>query len=320
MAKKKFDIYEMNIDLNDLYLMKDFIDMYEDLKVNFNDYNKLVDEIRKDSKVKSQLDKTDDIEKALNQILNKIVKRIAESNNKEELEQLKVDYEKYDKKLKELKKYDSVMNIYNKTYSNNLSKYFENNDSKIEENTRKKYNDYTEEELEEQIRIEKSKFEKKKTNTIEQVYRNIKYLYKVSCKINETEQNKVQVHGLISMVKMRLQKLRLKKSIREINQEFINDEMNLAQVKADKTMYIDMDLLEQQREYFEMFKGPIRKYVDNSIDAVDEARKEAEELPEEIQISENVTVLTRKDQINELKKAKEELTQPEEIIIPTKTA
>ena len=138
MAKKKFDIYEMNIDLNDLYLMKSFIDMYEDLKVKFDDYNKLVDVIRKDSKVKSQLEKTDNLEKALNQILNKIVKRIAESNNKEELDQLKVDYEKYDKKLKELKKYDSVMNIYNKTYANDLSKYFENSDSKIEENTRKK--------------------------------------------------------------------------------------------------------------------------------------------------------------------------------------
>ena len=320
MAKKKFDIYEMNIDLNDLYLMKDFIDMYEDLKVKFDDYNKLVDEIRKDSKVKSQLEKTDNLEKALNQILNKIVKRISESNNKEELEQLKVDYEKYDKKLKELKKYDSVMNIYNKTYANDLSKYFENSDSKIEENTRKKYSDYTEEELEEQIRIEKRKFEKKKSNTIEQVYRNIKYLYKVGCKINETEQNKIHVHGLISMVKLRLQKLKLKKSIREINQEFLNDEMNLAQIKAEKTTYIDMDLLEQQREYFEMFKEPIRKYVNKNENEIDQARRKAEELPEEIQISENVTVLTRKEQIKELKKAKEELTQPEEIIIPTKTA
>lgn len=320
MAKKKFDIYEMNIDLNDLYLMKSFIDMYEDLKVKFNDYNKVVDEIRKDSKVKSQLEKTDNIEKALNQVLNKIVKRISESKNKEELEQLKVEYGKYNRKLEELKKYDSIMNIYNKTYSNDLSKYFENNDSRIEENTRKKYNDYTEEELEEQIRIEKAKFERKKSNTIEQVYRNIKYLYKVGCKINEIERKKVQVHGLISMVKMNLQKLKLKKSIREINQEFINDDMNLAQIQADKTTYIDIDLLEQQREYFEMFKEPIRKYVNKNENEVDDARRQAEELPEEIQISENVTVLTRKDQINELKKAKEELTQPEEIIIPTKTA
>ena len=320
MAKKKFDIYNMNIDLNDLYLMKSFIDMYEDLKTKFNDYNKLVDEIRKDSEVKKHLEKSDNIEKALNQVLNKIVKKIAESNNKEELEQLKVDYEKYNKKLEELKKYDSIMNIYNKTYSNDLSSYFENNDSKIEENTRKKYNNYTEEELEEQIRIEKSKFERKKSNTTEQVYRNIKYLYKVGCKINEIEQNKVQVHGLISMVKMNLQKLRLKKSIREINQEFINEDMNLAQVKAEKTTYIDMDLLEQQREYFEMFKEPIRKYVNKNENEIEQARRKAEELPEEIQISENVTVLTRKDQIKELKKAKEELTQPEEVIIPTKTA
>jgi tetratricopeptide (TPR) repeat protein len=154
-----------------------------------------------------------------------------------------------------------------------------------------------------------------------QVYINTKYLYEVSSKIYETKQNKVPVHGLISMIKNKVQKLKLKKAIKEINQAYVKDnEIYLAKIKSDETVYIDMKSFEESLDFFKMFKEPMNKYVNNSIDEITKARKEAEEIPAEIQISKNVTVITRKEKIEELKKAKEELMQPEEIIIPTKTA
>ena len=323
MAKRKFDIYNIEINNTDLYLMKDFIDMYDDCNEKFKEYNNLIDELRKDEKIKKQLETTDDIVKALNQIINKIIKEIMNSKDKEKLENLKEEYKKYSVNLSNLNKYEPIIKIYNDMYANNLSKYFDEKDidKKIENETREKYNDYTEEELEEQIRIEKNKYSRKKTSTLTQIYINTKYLYEVCSKIYETRQNKIPVHGLISMIKTKIQKLKLKKSIKEINQAYVKDnEIYLARVKADETVYVDMNSFEENIKFFKMFREPMNKYVNNSIEEITKARKEAEELPEEIQISENVTVITRKDQIEELKKAKEELIQPEEIYIPTKTA
>lgn len=323
MGKKKIDLYNIEINNTDLYLMKDFIDMYDDCNEKFKEYNSLIDELRKDSKIKKQLESTEDIIKTLNQVINEIIKELMNSNDKEKLKNLKEEYKKYSKKLIELNKYEPIVKIYNEMYANNLSNYFDEEEmnKKIEDETRIKYNDYTEEELEEQIRIEKNKYSKKKTSTVTQVYINTKYLYEVCSKIYEAKRNRIEKHGLISMIKTKIQKLKLKKSIKEINQEYIRDnEIHLAKVKSDEPIYIDMDSLEQNLEFFNMFKEPMNKYVNNSIDEIEKARKEAEKLPDEIQISDNITVITRKEQIEELKKAKEELTQPEEIIIPTKIA
>ena len=321
MRKKKLDLYNIEINNTDLYLMKDFIDMYDDCNEKFKEYNNLIDELRRDSKIKKQLEKTDDIVKALNKILNKIVKEMMDSNDKNKLENLKEEYQKYSKNLTDLNKYEPIVKIYNDMYASNLSKYFNDSDEKIEAETRNKYSDYTEEELEEQIRLEKRKYEKRKTSTLTQVYINTKYLYEVCSKIYEARQTRIPVHGLISMIKTKIQKLKLKKSINEINQEYIKDnEIHLAKVSSDETLYIDMDSLEKNMEFFNMFKEPMNKYVNNSIEEITKARKKAEDEPEEIQISENVTVITRKEQIEELKKAKEELVQPEEVYIPTKTA
>lgn len=321
MKKKKLDLYNIEINNTDLYLMKDFIDMYDDCNEKFKEYNNLIDRLRKDEKIKKQLETTDDIVKALNKILNKIVKEMMDSNDKNKLENLKKEYQKYNENLKELSKYEPIVKIYNDMYASNLSKYFDESDKKIEAETRNKYSDYTEEELEEQIRIEKRKYEKRKSSTLTQIYINTKYLYEVCSKIYEAQQTRTPVHGLISMIKTKIQKLKLKKSINEINQEYIKDnEIHLAKVKANETLYIDMDSLEKNMEFFNMFKEPMNKYVNNSIEEITKARKKAEDEPDEIQISENVTVITRKEQIEELKKAKEELVQPEEIIIPTKTA
>ncbi len=323
MGKKKIDLYNIEINNTDLYLMKDFIDMYDDCNEKFKEYNSLIDELRKDSKIKKQLESTEDIIKTLNQVINEIIKELMNSNDKEKLKNLKEEYKKYSKKLIELNKYEPIVKIYNEMYANNLSNYFDEEEmnKKIEDETRIKYNDYTEEELEEQIRIEKNKYSKKKTSTVTQVYINTKYLYEVCSKIYEAKRNRIEKHGLISMIKTKIQKLKLKKSIKEINQEYIRDnEIHLAKVKSDEPIYIDMDSLEQNLEFFNIFKEPMNKYVNNSIDEIEKARKEAEKLPDEIQISDNITVITRKEQIEELKKAKEELTQPEEIIIPTKIA
>jgi len=323
VGKKKIDLYNIEINNTDLYLMKDFIDMYDDCNEKFKEYNSLIDELRKDSKIKKQLESTEDIIKTLNQVINEIIKELMNSNDKEKLKNLKEEYKKYSKKLIELNKYEPIVKIYNEMYANNLSNYFDEEEmnKKIEDETRIKYNDYTEEELEEQIRIEKNKYSKKKTSTVTQVYINTKYLYEVCSKIYEAKRNRIEKHGLISMIKTKIQKLKLKKSIKEINQEYIRDnEIHLAKVKSDEPIYIDMDSLEQNLEFFNIFKEPMNKYVNNSIDEIEKARKEAEKLPDEIQISDNITVITRKEQIEELKKAKEELTQPEEIIIPTKIA
>ena len=246
-----------------------------------------------------------------------------DSNEIEKLDNLKIEYKKYNNYLVDLNKYEPILKIYNKMYANTLSEFFDEKemDKKIEDATRIKYNDYTEEELEEQIRIEKNKYSKKKASTITKVYFNTKYLYDVCSKIYEVQQHRVPVRGLISMIKTKIQKVKLKKSIREINQEYIKDnEIHLARVNSDETVFIDMESLEQNLEFFNMFKEPMNKYVNSNIDEIEKARKEAEKLPEEIEISENVTVITRKEQIEELKKAKEELIQPEEIIVPTKTA
>lgn len=319
MQKKKFNIYNIEIDNTDLYLMKEFIDMYDDCNEKFKEYNKLINNIRKEEKLKEKENLTESIEK----ILNNIIKKMMDCKDKQSLEQLKNEYKKYSEQLKEIKKYDPIVKIYNEMYATDLSQYFDNKNTEqeIEYNTRKKYKSYSEEELKEQIKIEKEKYKKRQTSTITRIYINTKYLYEICSKIYEIKQKEVENHGLIAMIKNKIQKVKLKKTIKEINQEYVKDnEIFLAQVKADENIYIDMESLEQNIEFFKMFKDPMEKYIINKSKQIQEARKEAEKQPEEIQLSEKVTLITRKEQIENLKKVKEELTCPEEIIITTKTA
>ena len=202
MSKKKFNIYNIDINNNDLYMMKEFIDLYDDCQEKTKEYNELIDEFRKDEKLSEKMNDGIGINKSLEKLQTNIINKISTSKDPKELEALKEEYKKYNEMEKQLCKYDEITTIFNNMYASNLSEYFdkENNDKQIEENTKQEYSDYTEEELEEQIKIEKLKNKKQQTCTITQIYLNIKYLYEICSKIYETKKSKPKKMGFISMV------------------------------------------------------------------------------------------------------------------------
>ena len=321
MSRKKIDISNIELKNIDLHLIKDFIDMYDDCQEKFDEYTKICIELRNDKKIKNS--NNDNLEKSLNTIINNIINEIASSKDKNKLEILKKEYEKYSSIQEELKKYNNIIKIYNDMYAGNLAHYFNNEklDMIINQYVNEKYDDYSPEAKEEQKRIERDKYLKKENSTITQIYINIKYLYEICSKIYENNEFKTQKKGLISMIKTKIKKLKLKKSINEIEQEYVKDnEIHLAKIKSKETTFIDLDSLEKNIDFYKMFKEPIFKYVNENNKKINDARIEAEKEKEEIKISENVTVLTRKQQIDSLKQMKRELNEQEEITIPVKTA
>lgn len=320
MSKKKIDITNIEINNIDLNLIKDFIDMYDDCQEKFNEYNELCNSLRNDERIKEH--NNEELETTIKNIIIKIINETSSCKDKTKLQTLKEEYEKYNSAQFELKKYNNIIKIYNNMYAGDLSKYFNNNeiDTRINEYVDEKYKEYTEEEKEEQRKIEKNIYLKREKSTITQIYINIKYLYEVCSKIYENTSKTKRKKGLISMIKTKIQKLKLKKSITEIDQDYVKDnEIHLAKIKSNQTTFIDLDSLEKNIEFYKMFKDPMYKYINENNKKINDARIEAEEEPKEIKISENMTVLTRRERIESLKQMKKEL-EPEEIIIPVKTA
>ena len=118
MAKRKFDIYNIEINNTVLYLMKDFIDMYDDCNEKFKEYNNLIDELRKEEKIKKQLETTDDIAKTLNQIINNSIKYKKDNDSIIKIESFKEN----DKTI--LSIYDNGIGINKKDIKNVFKKSF----------------------------------------------------------------------------------------------------------------------------------------------------------------------------------------------------
>ena len=167
-------------------------------------------------------------------------------------------------------------------------------------------------------------------STITQVYRYVKYLYEICEKLYDYKPEK-KSKNILSIIKTKIKQLKLKRTIKKVKQDYIKDnEMNIA--KIDSTLFIDMDSLEQNFEYYKMFEGPMFKFIMDNNETIKKAVEETEKpIENEIVISSNnednkveIIEVNRKEQIKRLKETKEQLIEREEmekeIIVPTKTA
>lgn len=316
MKKQKLDIENMPLSNVDLNLINDFINLYEDVQEKINEYNALCDEIRSDYMVKNELNKDSEQEltTALDRTRLNLINKMTKCKSEEELKELNEQIKRLQKTTRKLNQYDSILKIYNeKIYGKRFPKNYFN----IKTTSMNKY-----------------QYIKQQDSTITQVYKYAKYLNEICKKLYDYKPEKKK-KGLFSIIKTKIEQLKLKKTIKRVKQDYIKDnEMNIAQI--DDTLFIDMDSLEQNFEYYKMFEEPISKFIIDNNNKITEARKQAEkEIDNEIIISNisektiepEIVELSREKQIENLKQAKEELTKlkmqneiPEEIIIPTKTA
>ena len=311
MKTKKINIENIPLSNVDINLIKDFIDLYEDIKDKIDEYNNLCDDIRTNIMIKEEISKNPetDLIELFDKVRMNLIKRISSSKNAEELSELNKNIKELQIQSKKLNQYDNILKIYNNTiYGRRFpSEYF---DSKVEKN--------------------KYQYIKQQQSTITQVYRYVKYLYEICEKLYDYKPEK-KSKSLLSVIKTKIKKLKLKRTIKKVKQDYIKDnEMNIA--KIDNTLFIDIDSLEQNFEYYKMFEGPIFKFIMDNNEKIKKAVDETEKpIENEIVVSnfteENKTEIIevdRKGQIKKLKEVKEQLMGQEEIekeiIVPTKTA
>ena len=340
MKRKKFKLDDIKIANIDINLIKDFIDLYEDCTEKFKEYNSICENIMQNQKIKELMEKKElNLDAALNDLVTSTILEMSNCKNESKQKELKKELEKYQHVQTELNKYEKIVKIYNEIYAGNLQKYFNDKEieNKLEEKIRKKYLDYNEEEIQEQIKIEKKEYLKRKACTITRIYINVKYLYEICTKLYKYEPKK-KTRNPIILLKTKMQQLSIKRKIEKEYKE--KNEINI--IKTEGPLFIDMDSLEQNVEFYEMFKDAISSFVIDRSKEIIGAVKESEIQTEEIEIAPNMTILPKKteekkqpekteyidiepksikEQIEELKKVKEELTsQEEEQLSPTKSA
>ena len=109
MSKKKIDITNIEINNIDLNLIKDFIDMYDDCQEKFNEYNELCNSLRNDERIKEH--NNEELETTIKNIIIKIINETSSCKDKNKLQTLKEEYEKYNSAQFELKKYNNNIKI-----------------------------------------------------------------------------------------------------------------------------------------------------------------------------------------------------------------
>ena len=203
-------------------------------------------------------------------------------------------------------------------YSGNLKEYFDNDnlDEKIEKYTKEKYPEYDGEVLQEQIEIEKSQYLKKEQCTITRIYLNIKYHYEVCSKIFESKKNESKSNSLFSKIKKAIKKYRLKKKLRLHNREYQEENDILRHVNDGEPVYIDLDSFEKNTEFYRIFKGPMKEFVKEKSGSIKKAIKKYDELPDEIEVGKNITIITNTENTNNSQKMSEK--NENEIVIDAK--
>jgi hypothetical protein len=315
MAKVKFDFYNIDIKLEDIRAMEDFINLYDDCQDKIKQFNAKQEELMKDKKIAEKMKNTDNnIIEAVQEANNDMMDEFIQSNDEETRKKLKIKIDEYNNELSELRKFDKISELfYSEIYSDNLSKYFNNEglEEKIEKYTKEKYPSYNKEELDEQIKIEKELYLRKEKSTITRVYLNIKYLYEVSLKIYESKKNEPKKNGIFTKIKNAIKKYKLKKNLKKYNKEYQEEnEVNISNIDKHEHVYTIMEDLEKDTEFYKMFKEPIKLFVNDKKEKIKEAVNETLRLPKEFEIGKNITILTESK-----KREKQETEKEKEIII-----
>ena len=117
MKKNKIDIENIQMSNIDLNLIKDFIDLYDDINEKINEYNKLCDNLRTNIYIKNELNKNseEDIIYSFNKARNNLIKKISSSKSESELLELNKQIKELQKLTRQINQYDSVLKIYNNT-------------------------------------------------------------------------------------------------------------------------------------------------------------------------------------------------------------
>ena len=176
------NIKNLEVTHNDLNIMREFIELYEDIQNTCNEYNKICASTRKKYNIKEK----DLLQTLQNMISINILRRCKTTD--EEYTILNQEYKELTTKYNSLLPYSKVIEINNELDTITLKDFTQKN-VKIEEkkNLEEKYKES----------IKREKIEKNKKLTIRQTYVKIKYLYELYKLIYEYQNQTKVVEKII---------------------------------------------------------------------------------------------------------------------------
>ncbi len=272
----KINIKNIDINYDDIILMENFIESYENSQKACDEYNDICREIR----AKYNISKGTSI---INELNKKIDRNLIEKLNTkdpkkhEELEKIHEDLVKNYNKLSQFKKIVEI----NRNYDEKAIIEYEKKEQSQQENNELFY-----------------KFKTQKSG-IRIMYANIKYLYQVYEIISRYNQGKQNI----------IEKIKLKKALKKIKPIKLDNEYNFANIE---NLEQNIELFNSCREIIKQFNGyegqkiniainetrqePSKIKIDENITIIAKKttaeKKETQKEPSEIRIDENITIIT----------------------------
>ena len=293
---KHINCTDMNVDIN---IIENFIYLYELVIKYHNEYQELCNNIKKQYNIPNNLNIEKLILKKDAEILNKVKETKEESKKKELMDK----YNDLMNKYNELKNYNKIVKLFEEIQKESLKPYIEpKSNDEIGKMIDNKYPNLNKSIRNYKIISEKEKIEEQQKSSIEQIYINVKYLIDAL--------NIIRKYKETSMFNL-IKKIKLKKELKKLG----NNDNN-------KYNYTNKNALDNNIEFVSVIFPQILQFNKENETKINEAVKEAQKLPEEIEIADGITIITksRKEQIYDLKEIKKQLTTNYEEPIYKKTA
>lgn len=293
---KHINCTDMNVDIN---IIENFIYLYELVIKYHNEYQELCNNIKKQYNIPNNLNIEKLILKKDAEILNKVKETKEESKKKELMDK----YNDLMNKYNELKNYNKIVKLFEEIQKESLKPYIEpKSNDEIGKMIDNKYPNLNKSIRNYKIISEKEKIEEQQKSSIEQIYINVKYLIDAL--------NIIRKYKETSMFNL-IKKIKLKKELKKLGH---NDN--------NKYNYTNKNALDNNIEFVSVIFPQILQFNKENETKINEAVKEAQKLPEEIEIADGITIITksRKEQIYDLKEIKKQLTTNYEEPIYKKTA
>ncbi len=203
-----------NLESEDLGIIKNFIDLYEETNQKYKEYNGLCESVRKNLMYQNYKESNLTIEENCKNILEQITKDINNTKDEYRKKLLKEQKTILTNQLSEIKKYRKIEEVYTSMYYGNISEYFE--EKQEEEKDTIIYNIKDE--------IPEKEYYYNPKSTITQIYVRLKYIYDFYIEF------------------------------------YINK----------KDMPIDFDFLETNFKFYQVFKEPIQKYMNDKQESIEQ--------------------------------------------------
>lgn len=282
---KLINCADINLDINSI---ENFIYLYELVIKYHKEYQELCNNIEKQYNIPNN----SNIEKIILQKVAEILNKVNETTEESKKKELMDKYNNLMNKYYELENYNKITKLFQEIQKESLKPYIEpKSNDEIGKMIDNKYPNLNESIRNYKIISEKEKIEEQQTSSIEQIYINVKYLIDAL--------NIIRKYKETSMFNL-TKKIKLKKEFKKLSYNENNNKYN----------YTNINDLDNNIEFVSIIFPQILQFNKENETKINEAVKEAQKLPEEIEIADGMTIITtsREEQIHDLKEIKKQLT------------